>query len=136
MKGVYIYVRKTDNLEAMNSKKNLKICMSIIQVPWTPNQKLEYIIRIFTRQKTPIIISQPSAVVIFSAGIYLLKVNHRNIKTRCEICSKLTIKTPEQRQYFGISKWSPRKIVGSQSVKMRKFTVTCKIFICQTKKYH
>ena len=32
------------------------------------------------------------------AGIYLLKVNIRNIRTRCEICSKLTIKTPEQRQ--------------------------------------
>ena len=29
------------------------------------------------------------------AGIYLLKVI---IRTRCEICSKLTIKTPEQRQ--------------------------------------
>ena len=32
------------------------------------------------------------------AGIYLLKVNIRNINTRCEICSQLTIKTPEQRQ--------------------------------------
>ena len=31
------------------------------------------------------------------AGIYLLKVNKRNTKTRCEICSKLTIKTPERR---------------------------------------
>ena len=30
------------------------------------------------------------------AGIYLLKVNNRNTRTRCEICSKLTIKTPEQ----------------------------------------
>ena len=30
--------------------------------------------------------------------IYLLKVNNRNIRTRCEICSKLTKKTPEQRQ--------------------------------------
>ena len=29
------------------------------------------------------------------AGIYLLKVNNRNTRTRCEICSKLTIKTPE-----------------------------------------
>ena len=29
------------------------------------------------------------------AGIYLLKVNNRNITTRCEICSKLTIKTTE-----------------------------------------
>ena len=31
-------------------------------------------------------------------GIYQLKVNNRNIRARCEICSKLTIKTPEQRQ--------------------------------------
>ena len=27
------------------------------------------------------------------AGIYLLKVNNRNTRTRCELCSKLTIKT-------------------------------------------
>ena len=33
------------------------------------------------------------------AGIYLLKVNNRNTRKRCEICSKLTIKTPEQRQW-------------------------------------
>ena len=31
------------------------------------------------------------------AGIYLLKVNDRNTRTRCEICSKLTVKTPERR---------------------------------------
>ena len=30
---------------------------------------------------------------------YMLKVNKRNIRTGCEICSKLTIKTPEQRQW-------------------------------------
>ena len=29
------------------------------------------------------------------AGIYLLKVNNRNARARCEICSKLTLKTPE-----------------------------------------
>ena len=33
------------------------------------------------------------------AGIYLLKVSNRNTKTRFEICSKLTIKTPERRQW-------------------------------------
>ena len=33
---------------------------------------------------------------IFPAGIYLLKVNNRNTRTRCEICSKLTIKIPER----------------------------------------
>ena len=32
----------------------------------------------------------------FPAGIYLLKVNNRNTRTRCEIYSKLTIKTPER----------------------------------------
>ena len=35
----------------------------------------------------------------FPCGIYLLKVNNRNTRTRCEISSKLTIKTPEQRQW-------------------------------------
>ena len=29
---------------------------------------------------------------------HLLKVNNRNTRSRCEICSKLTIKTPEQCQ--------------------------------------
>ena len=30
-------------------------------------------------------------------GIYMLKVNNRNTRTRFEICSKLTLKTPERR---------------------------------------
>ena len=30
----------------------------------------------------------------------MFKVKNRNIRTRCEICSKLTIKTPERRQAF------------------------------------
>ena len=33
------------------------------------------------------------------AGIYLLKVNNRNTRTRCEIYSKLTIKIPERLQW-------------------------------------
>ena len=33
------------------------------------------------------------------AGICLLKVNNRNTKTMCKICSKLTIKMPERRQW-------------------------------------
>ena len=31
-------------------------------------------------------------------GIYLLKVNNITTRTRCEICSKLTMKTPERRR--------------------------------------
>ena len=36
-------------------------------------------------------------VTIIPAGNYLFKVNHRNTRTRCEICSKLKIKTPETK---------------------------------------
>ena len=41
---------------------------------------------------------------LMPAGIYLLKVNNRNIRARCEICSELTIKIPgrRQRRRFGI----------------------------------
>ena len=35
----------------------------------------------------------------YPSGIYLLKVNSRNTTASCEICSKLTIKTPERRQW-------------------------------------
>ena len=31
------------------------------------------------------------------ADNYMFKVDNRNTRTRCEICSKLTIKTPERR---------------------------------------
>ena len=32
-----------------------------------------------------------------TGNFYLLIVNNRNTKKRCEICSKLTLKTPERR---------------------------------------
>ena len=34
------------------------------------------------------------------AGNYMFKVNNRNTRTRCEISSKPTVKTPERRQYL------------------------------------
>ena len=33
--------------------------------------------------------------MIYPASKYMLKVNYRNTRKRCEICSKLTIKTPK-----------------------------------------
>ena len=36
----------------------------------------------------------------FRVGIYLFKVNNRNTRSRCEICSKLTIKTPEHTSHL------------------------------------
>ena len=35
----------------------------------------------------------------YPSGNYLLSVNNRNIRTSCNICSKLSIKTPERRQW-------------------------------------
>ena len=36
-------------------------------------------------------------ILLFNpAGVYMLKVSNRNTRARCEICSKLTIKTPER----------------------------------------
>ena len=41
---------------------------------------------------------------MFPANMNLLKVNKRNTRKMCELCSKLTIKTPEQLQWrrFGV----------------------------------
>ena len=39
-----------------------------------------------------------SSVSYFPTGNYLLNVNNRNSRTRCEVCSKLTIKTSERLQ--------------------------------------
>ena len=36
----------------------------------------------------------------FPDNIYLFKVNNRSTRKRCEICSKLTIKAPERRQWL------------------------------------
>ena len=36
------------------------------------------------------------------ACIYSSNVNNENARTVCEICSKLTIRTPERRRHFGV----------------------------------
>ena len=35
----------------------------------------------------------------YPTGIYLLNVNARNTRRRCEMCSKLTIRIPELRHW-------------------------------------
>ena len=37
--------------------------------------------------------------IVNPSGNYVFKVYNRNTRTRCEICSKLVIKTAEQRQW-------------------------------------
>ena len=36
---------------------------------------------------------------VISSRLFLLKVNNRNPRIMCEICLKLTLKTPERRQW-------------------------------------
>ena len=38
-------------------------------------------------------------VIYYPAGNYMLKVNKRNTRTMCKLCSKLTIKTPERLRW-------------------------------------
>ena len=38
--------------------------------------------------------------LVYTSGIYLFKGSNGNTKAMCEICSKLTIKTPERRVSF------------------------------------
>ena len=43
--------------------------------------------------------SDGSFVYVIPAGNDMFKINNRNTRTRCKICSKLTIKTPQRRQW-------------------------------------
>ena len=45
-----------------------------------------------------------SCAITFLAGMYLLKVNNKNTRTRCEICSELTIKTINSGQKTHLGK--------------------------------
>ena len=45
---------------------------------------------------------------VYPAGNYMFKVNNRNTRTRCEICSKLTISIPEQRNMFKVDNRNTR----------------------------
>ena len=52
----------------------------------------------FESEGALLIISLNKMLLHYPAGIYLLKVNNRDTEIRCEISSKLTVKTPERRQ--------------------------------------
>ena len=46
---------------------------------------------------------KPVSQSVSPIGTYMFKVNFRNTRTRCEICSKLLIKTPERcRRHSGV----------------------------------
>ena len=57
-----------------------------------------------------------TVTLFYPANIYLFKINNGNGKKRCEICSKLTIKTPKRRLSF----YNPWKNEGVYRRKQRK----------------
>ena len=52
---------------------------------------------------TPFLRNTSGTIGTNPAGSYVFKVNIRNTRTKCEICSKLPIKIPERRQRQGQS---------------------------------
>ena len=77
------------SLRSGNTSMNFWYLLIKLMVAFHPFHKMLYMWHSIYGQKR---------LVYAPAGIYLLKVNNGNIRTICEICSKLTIKTPEQRQ--------------------------------------
>ena len=65
------------------------------------------------------------------AGIYLLKVNNRNTRRRCEICSKLTIKIPSRHWLLNLehAKAQTGQVFNCA---LWKFQL-CFIYICKVK---
>ena len=55
------------------------------------------------------------------AGNYMFKVNNRNTRTRCEICSKLTIKTPERRQGSLRSLWQKWSFISYDTISCKHY---------------
>ena len=68
---------------------------------------MELFVKIFSSY-TPLTVFKKASSKMFDwilntplipAGFYVLNVNNKGTRTRCEICSKLIIKTPERHQW-------------------------------------
>ena len=66
------------------------------------------------RQNVPVI----EVLHLNPVGSYMFKVNNRNTRTKCEICSKLTIKSPERRD---LSRIPDAYLEPCQISKMERF---------------
>ena len=75
-------------------RKVIKPCAAGQKLCFFPSGSLERDFK--TTNKNLVSASQS---LLNTAGNYMFKVNNRNTVTRCEICSKFSIKTPEQRHW-------------------------------------
>ena len=69
-------------------------CRNIKLKPYDGKINIDFYGSAFYGKKTP---KTDSPWFCFLAGNYIFKVNNRNTRTRCEICSKLTKKIPKRR---------------------------------------
>ena len=75
---------KKEALAQVFSSKFCEICKSI------------YIV-LYVRETASTVYHCEQGFTLYPDDIYWLKVNNKNIRTVCEICSKLTIKIPERQ---------------------------------------
>ena len=85
--------RRKEQICVLMAKINKK---SFKKYDWKKNQDNQEFLKIY---KTISYLLQVIGNGEIPVGIYLLRVNTRNTWTRCEICSKLTITTPDRRQW-------------------------------------
>ena len=60
---------------------------------------LQKTIIILVVRETKILLAENAVLSYFPANTYLFKIKNRNTREKCKICSKLKIKTPEQRHW-------------------------------------
>ena len=72
---------------------------SLPQQTQLQQQAQYYIVQTTPSGQVLYIPTQHVRLIHYPANIYLFKVNNRNIRKRYDICSKLTIKTPERRHW-------------------------------------
>ena len=76
-----------------------RLCIGSFSCPVSSSRTLSVLLQTFLKfyleSKNPI--RNLCDATCYPVGIYLLKVNNRNTITMCEICSKLTMTTPELR---------------------------------------
>ena len=81
-------------LLGMVSKDLTAKLANINQMLMQGTYKEQYIVNVIVNFNT---ITAILKTTFYPVGNYMFKVNNRNTRARCEICSKLTIKTPERR---------------------------------------
>ena len=69
--------------------------MRLSFIQWRLYQTSLSILNHFTPIYLQIVLNMQHYGKAIPANNYMFKVNNRNTRIRCEICSKLTIKTPE-----------------------------------------